>query len=148
MNIHDRRRAANLIEGEFRQRRMQVRETFTDDEIAAKAQDIAKRAKLDKQIERLVKLRSEVEQLEKQLAESVAKLPGAKAKKKYRNGCECLPAYSETLTQVAKDRLEQDLGHEAAIASLDAQQRKLLAAVEVAQSTDDIRKVLAAAGLV
>lgn len=148
MGLQDRRRASELIESEYRARRAALKTTFTDAEVEQKAKDIAKSLKLAPVIAKLEKLRQQVTDIEKQLAESASKVRGAKAQKKYRNGCECHGDFQEMLTSAAKAALEAERNRDQETSKLNAEERRLLALIETSETTEDIKAVLKKAGLV
>jgi len=148
MGLQDRRRASDLIESEYRARRAALKTTFTDADVERKAMDIAKSLKLSPTIAKLEKLREQVTNLEKQLAESVEKVPGTKAQKKYRNGCECHGDFQEMLTNAAKAALEAERNKDLETSRLNAEERRLLAQIETSETTEDIKSVLKKAGLI
>lgn len=148
MNIQDRRRVASLIEGEFNARRGALRTNFSEADVEQKAKDIAKAMKLTPVIAKLEKLRDQVSETEKQLAESASKIRGAKAIKRYRNGCECHGDFQEMLTNAAKLALEEECNKEEELRKLRSDERRLLAEVESAGNVEDVRRILKKAGLI
>jgi hypothetical protein len=150
MNINDRKRIAELVQCEFRARRAAVMREPTVDEIAKEMEAILIKNKLRDKAAKLTEARTLVATLEKSLSVSVAALSRqAKIKKRRRyDGCECYDDYMDLLQEVAKANIAEARKSQEHEEEILAQERKLLAKVEIAKSVEDLEKIVKAAGLV
>lgn len=148
MGLQERRRAASLIQAEFSARFNALVNPLTDEDVERKAASIAKAMKLTPIISKLERLRCQVAEIEKQLAEAVSKIRGSKAQKKYRNECECHGDFEEMLANAARAALEEEASKDDSLAKLRSEERRLLAQIESSNTTDEIKAVLKKAWLV
>lgn len=148
MNIQDRRRASNLVEQEFHDRLRLVRKDVSQEDIANESEAILKRTKLATLVSKLNAANKLKDSLEIELSEKLAALRGSKSKKRRGYGCECHERYQDILEELARANIIQTRNAAKLEADLLKTQRKLLAEIEVCESTDALARILKKAGLV
>ena len=149
MNSNDRKRVAELVRSEFRARIVSVVKEPTSEEIAKEMDSLLTKHRLKDKAAKLNAARKQVAELEKQLSVAVSALAGPKKRRSRRyDGCECHEDYTIALEDVARRNLVQSFGCEKAKADLLAQERKLIAKIEVASQMSDLEKVMKSAGLI
>lgn len=150
VNINDRRRVSILIEQEFRARRAALNSEPSEDEIATEMESILVKAKIKDRVAKLKSARAAVAELESSLSTTLVAMRKKKkiVKSRYRENCECHENYAEVLEEIAKANLIAASNAKALSDKLHADERKLLAKIEIAQSVDDLTKVVRACGLV
>jgi len=150
MNSNDKRRLSGLIEREYRAKREAISSEISPADVEAEVELLITKNKLRDKVNKLTAARALVESLDKQLSVEVGALrtkPKAKRRGRY-DGCECHDDYSEMLQEIAKANLSERNNAEKLRTNLLAEERRLLAKVEVAKSVDDLEKVAKAAGLI
>ncbi len=149
MNINDRKRIAALIEREYDDRVSAATVEPTVDEIAKESDAILVKHRLKDKVAKLIEARKSVEELGRQLSVAVESLrKGGRKKTRGRyDGCECHADYSETLQEIAKANLLDHRKSSKVREKLRAEERRLLAKVEVAESVEDLKKIAVEAGL-
>ena len=148
MNERDKKRASELIRSEFHSRRKSLDGDATTEEIASEVDKLAAEAGIKNDIAKLAKAMQVVHELKESLSLRATALRGKRSKKSRRyDSCECGEAYDEVLEEIAESRIKERKQTEKKITQLLADERKLLAKIEVATSTADIKAVMKTAGL-
>lgn len=156
MNIQHRRRVANLIISEFDARRRAIRRDPTIEEMEAIKADTLKKAKLTQKIAKLESLKKTVSELQTELSralKAIDDLPKGRRWSDRRSyygpsNCDCHEPHEKILDRIAQDMWSLNHSVEETLDKLHEEERTLLAQVEVAQSEEDVKAILASAGLV
>ena len=152
MSLRDRQRVADLIGREFRERHNEATRDPSELEVENAKEAIAAKLKIKPMIRELQAAEKKAEALRKKLSETVAaaKPPNmVMSGRSHRYGiCECPGDYKELLSDIAKHNVRTEIKQKGNRAEIDKTERRLLALVEVASSTDDLNKILKQAGLI
>ncbi len=156
VSLRDRQRVADLVKGEFSSRLTAATRDPSDMDIQKAAESLTKSLKLAAMITQLDAAEKKAAELRKKLAESVRKAKPAdmviedwdRSRRNRWDNCECTGDYRELLKDIAKHVATKEVRSGNNRHTIAQQERKLLAKVEVAGSTDDLTAVLKAAGLV
>ncbi len=150
ISLRDRERVSDLIKKEYYQKKNEATRDPTDLEVSDKEESLKKRLRLTKSIEELKAAEEKVKQLKKKLIETVkaAKPETMVIRNNHRyDNCECTGDYRELLREVAKHIVSQEIRATANRTDIDREERRLLAKVEVASSTEVLNDILKKAGL-
>jgi len=152
ISLRDRQRVADLIGREFRERHNEATRDPSELEVENAKEAIAAKLKIKPMIRELQAAEKKAEALRKKLSETVAaaKPPNmVMSGRSHRYGsCECPGDYKELLSDIAKHNVRTEIKQKGNRAEIDKTERRLLALVEVAASTDDLNKILKQAGLI
>jgi len=152
ISLRDRQRVADLIGREFRERHNEATRDPSELEVENAKEAIAANLKIKPMIRQLQAAEKKAEALRKKLSETVAaaKPPNmVMSGRSHRYGsCECPGDYKELLSDIAKHNVRTEIKQKGNRAEIDKTERRLLALVEVAASTDDLNKILKQAGLI
>ncbi len=156
VSLRDRQRVAELVKGEFSSRLTAATRDPSDTDIQKAAESLTKSLKLAAMIAQLDAAEKKAAELRKKLAESVRKAKPAdmviedwdRSRRNRWDNCECTGDYRELLKDIAKHVATKEVRSGYNRHTIAQQERKLLAKVEVAASTDDLAVILRAAGLV
>jgi hypothetical protein len=148
VNINDRRRVSALIQDEYRQRINLATQEPTEAEIAAEMDAIVSKHRLKDKVEKLQQARGQVSSLEKSLSVAVAGLRPTKKRSRRYDDCECHEDYAEVLKELAAGNLLTLKKPDATRDKLKAEERRLLAQVEVAKAVGDLERIVKQAGLI
>lgn len=152
ISLRDRQRVADLISREFYERRQQATRDPTELEIERAKELLTAELRIATMIRELRAAETKAESLRKKLAETVS---AAKPKNMVLNGrssrygsCECPGDYKELLGNIARHRVQVEIAKNGNREEISKRERRLLALVEVASSTDDLNKILKQAELI
>ena len=153
VSLRDRQRVSDLVRSEFQAKRDEATREPSDLEVEKVQDNLMKSLRLSKMIAELDAAEKKAGELKKKLAEAVRAAKPAtlvmegRASRRWDN-CECTGDYRELLKDIAKHLATLDVRNGANRFTIAKEERRLLAKIEVAGSTEDLNKVLKAAGLV
>ena len=149
MNERDKKRACELIRSEYHSKRNLVAVEILPSEISAEADAIATREGMKADIAKLEKAKKVVHELQESLSSRAVALRGKHSEKRSRySECSCGEPYQDVLEEIAKQSITEKRQSKKQIESLHAEERRLLAKIEIAETVEDIAKVMKSAGLV
>lgn len=154
VSLRDRQRVSDLVKSEFAARYNAATREPSDLDVQKAEESLTKSLKLSAMITQLDVAEKKAAELRKKLAETVRKAKPADlaVDSSYRrnrwDNCECSGDYREMLKEIAKHNATKEVRAGQNRHTVSQQERKLLAKVEVAGSTEDLTAVLKAAGLV
>ena len=156
VSLRDRQRVADLVKSEFAARYNAATREPSSLDIEKAEESLTKSLKLSAMIAQLDTTEKKAAELRKKLAETVRKakpsdlvIDGFNSSRRNRwDNCECVGDFRELLKDIAKHNATKEVRAGQNRHTVSQQERKLLAKVEVAGSTEDLTAVLKAAGLV
>lgn len=157
VSLRDRQRVADLVKSEFAARYNAATREPSNLDIEKAEESLTKSLKLSAMIAQLDAAEKRAAELRKKLAETVRKAKpsdmvidgGYNSSRRNRwDNCECTGDFRELLKDIAKHNATKEVRAGQNRHTVSQQERKLLAKVEVAGSTEDLTAVLKAAGLV
>jgi Mg2+ and Co2+ transporter CorA len=154
VSLRDRQRVAELVKAEFCARYNDATREPTDLDVQKAEDSLTKSLRLSKMMTDLDSAQKKVAELKKKLVDSVRQakpadmvIEGSSRRNRWDN-CECTGDYRELLKDIAKHIATKEVRNGQNRFSVSQQERKMLAKVEVAGSTEDLTAVLKAVGLV
>ena len=154
VSLRDRQRVSDLVKSEFAARYSAATREPSNLEIEKAEESLTKALKLAAMIAQLNAAEKKAAELRKKLAESVRKakpadmvIEGSSRRNRWDN-CECVGDFRELLKDIAKHVATREVRAGWNRHGVSQQERKLLAKIEVAATTDDLHRVLQSAGLV
>jgi hypothetical protein len=154
VSLRDRRRVSDLVKAEFAAQYNAATREPSDLDVQKAEEDLTKSLKLSAMITQLNAAEKKAAELRKQLAETVrkAKPTDLAIDSSYRrnrwDNCECSGDFREMLKEIAKHNATKAVRAGRNRHAVSQQERKMLAKVEVAGSTEDLTAVLKLVGLV
>jgi len=154
VSLRDRQRVSDLVKSEFAAQYSAATREPSDLDVQKAEESLTKSLKLSAMITQLNAAEKKAAELRKKLAETVRKAKPADlvVDSGYRRNrwdtCECSGDFREMLKEIAKHNATKEVRAGRNRHTVSQQERKLLAKVEVAASTEDLTAVLKAAGLV
>lgn len=154
VSLRDRQRVADLVKSEFAARYNAATREPSNLDIEKAEESLTKSLKLSAMIAQLDAAEKKAAELRKKLAETVRKAKPAdmviesSSRRNRWDNCECTGDFWELLKDIAKHNATKEVRAGQNRFTVSQQERKLLAKVEVAGSTEDLTAVLKAAGLV
>ena len=156
VSLRDRQRVADLVKSEFAARYNAATREPSSLDIEKAEESLTKSLKLSAMIAQLDAAEKKAAELRKKLVESVRKAKPAdmviegydRSRRNRWENCECVGDYRELLKDIAKHNATKEVRSGYNRHTISQQERKLLAKVEVAATTDDLERALRSAGLV